>query len=222
MDRTPRHDAGGAGPASYNDLFTDATIRDHVGWVWYQRQVRIPRGWAGERVFVRVDAATHEGRVYVNDELVAEHVGGYTPFEADITEIVRAGDEIRRTIGVSNELTNETIPPGSIKVDAHGRKKLSYLHDFYNYAGLARSVWAAAPPPPAWRTSPWCLTSTARTVSCATTRRGGRLARTSECGSSTPVGPRSQPPKARPARCASRMCGCGNPRGYLYELWSSS
>ena len=133
-------------PASYNDLFTDASIRDHVGWVWYQRQVRIPRGWAGERIFVRVDAATHEGRVYVNDELVAEHVGGYTPFEADITEIVRAGDEIRLTIGVSNELTNETIPPGSIKVDTHGRKKLSYLHDFYNYAGLARSVWLYSAP----------------------------------------------------------------------------
>ncbi len=58
-------------PASYNDLFVDEEIRDHVGWVWYQRTVRIPRGWAGERIFVRVDAATHEGRVYVDDELFA-------------------------------------------------------------------------------------------------------------------------------------------------------
>ena len=73
-------------PASYNDLFVDSAIRDHVGWVWYQRPVRVPRGWAGERIFVRVDAATHEGHVYVNDALVAEHVGGYTPFEADITD----------------------------------------------------------------------------------------------------------------------------------------
>lgn len=72
-------------PASYNDLFADSAIRDHVGWVWYQRSVRVPRGWADERVFVRIDAATHAGRVFVNDSLVAEHVGGYTPFEADIT-----------------------------------------------------------------------------------------------------------------------------------------
>ena len=63
-------------------------IRDHVGWVWYQRTVRVPRGWAGERIFVRLDAATHEGVVYVDDTKVAEHVGGYTPFEADVTDLV--------------------------------------------------------------------------------------------------------------------------------------
>src|SRR3954451_3152561 len=98
-------------PASYNDLFPDPAIREHVGWVWYQRTVHVPRGWERERVLVRVDAATHHGRVYVDDSLVAEHSGGYTPFEADITELVTAGEEFRLTIGVSNELTNETIPP---------------------------------------------------------------------------------------------------------------
>ena len=133
-------------PSSYNDLFVDAAIRDHVGWVWYQRQVRVPRGWSGERVFVRLDAATHEGRVYVDDQLVAEHVGGYTPFEADVTEFVRPGEEFRLTVGVNNQLSNVTIPPGSVTVDDRGRKKQMYLHDFYNYAGLARSVWLYSAP----------------------------------------------------------------------------
>ncbi|MCD2442791.1 beta-glucuronidase [Agromyces sp. SYSU K20354] len=133
-------------PASYNDLFADAAIRDHVGWVWYQRTVRVPRGWAGERVFVRLDAATHEGVVYVDDIKVAEHVGGYTPFEADITELVAAGAEFRLTVGVNNELTNTTIPPGSITVTDGGGRKQDYLHDFYNYAGLARSVWLYSAP----------------------------------------------------------------------------
>ncbi|GAA1763638.1 beta-glucuronidase [Agromyces humatus] len=133
-------------PASYNDLFADPAIRDHVGWVWYQRTVRVPRGWAGERVFVRLDAATHEGVVYVNDTKVAEHVGGYTPFEADITDVVTAGQEFRLTVGVNNELTNTTIPPGSITVTDDGGRKQDYLHDFYNYAGLARSVWLYSAP----------------------------------------------------------------------------
>jgi beta-glucuronidase len=133
-------------PASYNDLFADASIRDHVGWVWYQRTVRVPRGWAGERVFVRLDAATHEGVVYVDETKVAEHVGGYTPFEADITELVTAGQEFRLTVGVNNELSNTTIPPGSITVTADGGRKQEYLHDFYNYAGLARSVWLYSAP----------------------------------------------------------------------------
>ncbi len=133
-------------PASYNDLFTDRAIRDHVGWVWYQRTVRVPRGWTGERVLLRFDAATHEGRVYVDDRLVAEHVGGYTPFEADITDAVRAGEEFRLTVGVNNELTNITIPPGSITVAQDGTRKQTYHHDFYNYAGLARSVWLYSRP----------------------------------------------------------------------------
>ena len=29
-------------PASYNDLVTDEKIRDHVGWVWYQRSIIVP------------------------------------------------------------------------------------------------------------------------------------------------------------------------------------
>ncbi len=127
-------------PASYNDVFADQAIRDHVGWVWYQRTVRVPRGWAGERVVLRVDAATHEGVIYVDGTKVAEHVGGYTPFEADVTDLARAGQEVRITIGVNNELTNESIPPGMISTTAAGRRKQAYRHDFYNYAGLARSV----------------------------------------------------------------------------------
>src|SRR3954467_12410773 len=86
-------------PASYNDLFVDSAIRDHVGWGWYQRRGRVPRGWAGGRVFLRFAAAPHGGRVCVDDPLVAEHVGGYTPFEADITDHVAAGGEFRLTVG---------------------------------------------------------------------------------------------------------------------------
>ncbi|MEU4560177.1 beta-glucuronidase [Actinoplanes sp. NPDC023936] len=133
-------------PASYNDLFTDPAIRDHVGWAWYRREVRIPRGWASERIWVRVDAATHTGRIYVGDTLVAEHVGGYTPFEADITDLVTPGSPVLLTIGVNNELTETTIPPGTITVDAAGRKRQQYQHDFYNYAGLHRSVWLHSVP----------------------------------------------------------------------------
>ena len=40
----------------------------------------------------------------------------------------------------------ETIPPGVIEVAADGRRKQKYFHDFYNYPGLARSVWLASRP----------------------------------------------------------------------------
>ncbi|KXG46724.1 Glycoside hydrolase, family 2, immunoglobulin-like beta-sandwich [Penicillium griseofulvum] len=134
-------------PASYNDIFVDRNIHDHVGWVYYQRDVLVPKGWSNDRYFVRAESATHHGRIYINDRLLAEHVGGYTPFEADITEFVTAGDRFRLTIGVNNELTHETIPPGKIVVgEATGRRTQTYQHDFYNYAGLARSIWLYSVP----------------------------------------------------------------------------
>ena len=133
-------------PASYNDLFTDVAIREHVGWVWYQRKVRVPRGFSGQRIFLRADAATHSGTIFVNGKQVAEHTGGYTPFEADITDLVSAGEEFLLTIAVSNVLTNETIPPGRVVTRDNGAKQQTYLHDFFNYAGLARSVWLYCAP----------------------------------------------------------------------------
>lgn len=134
-------------PASYNDIFLDPRIHDHVGWVWYQRDVIVPKSWSQERYFVRVESATHEGRIYVNDDLLAEHVGGYTPFEADITDYVSAGEKARLTIGVNNELTHETIPPGSIStLEYTGKRVQNYQHDFFNYAGLHRSVWLYSVP----------------------------------------------------------------------------
>lgn len=129
-------------PASYNDIFVDPEIHDHVGWVYYQRDVIVPKGWTQERYLIRAESATHHGRIYVNDRLVAEHVGGYTPFEADISDIVAPGETFRLTISVNNELTHETIPPGKIEIgEATGRRIQTYQHDFYNYAGLARSIW---------------------------------------------------------------------------------
>jgi len=133
-------------PASYNDLFADTAIRNHVGWVFYQRTVRVPRGFAGERINVRVDSATHEGIVFVNGKEVARHVGGYMPFSADITGHVKAGEEFNLTIAVNNVLTNETIPPGRVVTGDNGVKTQTYLHDFYNYAGLARSIWIYSVP----------------------------------------------------------------------------
>ena len=54
-------------PSSYNDIFPEAEIRDHVGDVWYQTQTFIPVGWKNQRIVLRFDAATHRGTVWVND-----------------------------------------------------------------------------------------------------------------------------------------------------------
>lgn len=129
-------------PASYNDIFIDAELRDPVGWVYYQREVTVPSSWAERRNILRFDAVTHEAQVYINDQHVGGHVGGYTPFEVDVTELgLAAGEQFRLTVAVSNLLSWHTIPPGRVEVNEFGVKHQLYNHDFYNYAGIARSVW---------------------------------------------------------------------------------
>ena len=47
---------------------------------------------------LRFDAATHRAVVWLNDTQVAEHEGGYTPFEADVTDVVEPGAENRVSV----------------------------------------------------------------------------------------------------------------------------
>ena len=135
-------------PSSFNDVLVDPQLHDLVGDVWYQRQVFIPRGWAGQRVVLRFDAATHRAAVWLGETCVVEHEGGYTPFEADVTALVGAGEQCRLTVVVNNELTWESIPPGIVEVLADGSRRQRQYHDFFNYAGLHRSVWLYATPRP--------------------------------------------------------------------------
>ena len=52
-------------PASVNDLFADEEVRNHVGYWWYQRRVRVPRGWGEDQVLVHFGSATHAATVWV-------------------------------------------------------------------------------------------------------------------------------------------------------------
>ena len=133
-------------PSSFNDVLVDPRVHDHVGDVWYQRTVFIPRGWAGQRVVLRFDAATHRATAWIGDTCVGEHEGGYTPFEVDVTEFVVPGEESRLTVVVNNELTWESIPPGIVEVLPDGTRRQRQYHDFFNYAGLHRSVWLYTTP----------------------------------------------------------------------------
>ncbi len=62
-------------PASFNDQFADETVRTHVGDVWYQTDVRIPKRWDGQRIVLRFDAVTHRGTVWLDDEQIMFHQG---------------------------------------------------------------------------------------------------------------------------------------------------
>jgi beta-glucuronidase len=133
-------------PASFNDIVTDPGVRDYFGDVWYQTTVRVPRGWDGRRIVLHFESATHRATVWAGDAEVVSHEGGYTPFAADITDHVRAGEPVRLTVVVNNTLSFQSIPPGVIE-DTVAGKRQRYWHDFFNYAGIHRSVWLSATAP---------------------------------------------------------------------------
>ncbi|MFT4307171.1 MAG: beta-glucuronidase [Microbacterium sp.] len=144
-EREPLHDAVPmAVPASYNDVFVDPAVRGHIGAVWYETELWIPAGWDGRRVALYFESVTHRAAVWADGVFLGAHEGGYTPFEAELA--AQAGSRVRLTVEVDNRLSFQTIPPGVI-VDTPAGRRQRYWHDFFNYAGIHRSVWLTATSP---------------------------------------------------------------------------
>ena len=61
---------------------------------WYRRTFNVPDDFPdGHRVWLRFGAVDDRADVWVNGTKVAEHDGGYTPFEADVTDALNDGGE---------------------------------------------------------------------------------------------------------------------------------
>lgn len=130
-------------PSSFNDIGVTASIRDHVGWVWYEREFSVPEILTTERVVLRFGSATHIAKVFLNGALIVEHKGGFLPFEAEINRFLQAGKN-RLTVAVNNIVDDSTLPVGFFKEkDVPGDGKVVHNEpnfDFFNYAGLQRPV----------------------------------------------------------------------------------
>ena len=61
--------------------------------VWYQRSFTVPESWQGQRTILHFGAVDYRAQVWVNDQLVATHEGGHTPFSTDITNTLKAGEQ---------------------------------------------------------------------------------------------------------------------------------
>lgn len=134
-------------PASYNDVVTDEKIKEHVGYVWYERSFVIPNSWNNERMVIRFGSATHHAVVWLDGQEIVQHKGGFLPFEADITELIENSnlEQHRLTVALSNVLDWTCIPCGEIIEKSgsqypEGFKFQETYFDFYNYSGLHRPV----------------------------------------------------------------------------------
>lgn len=141
-------------PASYNDQVEGVDFREHCGWAFYQKEIYIPKILLTQRVVLRFGAVTHKAKVYLNGELLCEHIGGFLPFEAEIQNFVHPGKNLL-CIAVDNRVNYSTLPIGNEVGAAFFGSELPDIpsvnatipkphnapnFDFFNYAGINRPV----------------------------------------------------------------------------------
>jgi beta-galactosidase len=80
-----------------------------TGKVAYRRTVRVPSGWSGKRIKLRCDGIYSSAEVSVNTLRVGSHVGGATPFELDLSDVVRPGRHDLLEILVADRSTASTL-----------------------------------------------------------------------------------------------------------------
>ncbi|KAI1721795.1 glycosyl hydrolases family 2, TIM barrel domain-containing protein [Ditylenchus destructor] len=139
-------------PSAFNDITVDREIRDHIGWVWYQttympsKLITDAVQSGKRRAIIRFGSVQYSAYVFVNDRLTIEHTGGHLPFEAEIEHsIFLKSVPIVITVAVNNTLSQSTIPPGDFHTQrtaqGHEVVKQTPGFDFFNYAGILRSVF---------------------------------------------------------------------------------
>jgi beta-glucuronidase len=96
----------------------------YEGMLWYQRNFDYQRK-PGRRVFFHVGAANYRSHVYVNGTKVCEHEGGFTPFDCEVTRLLRDGSNFA-VIAVNDTRIADGIP--------------TLQTDWWNYGGVTRDV----------------------------------------------------------------------------------
>lgn len=139
-------------PSSFNDITQSRFIRDYAGWVWYDTSFFVPKEWEGKSITLRFGSAHYQTNVYLNGLEVLNHTGGHLPFETYATKHLKYGANNLLTVALSNVLSATTIPPGAVnyKNNTNLYPKNFYetttSFDFFNYAGIHRSVFLYALP----------------------------------------------------------------------------
>ncbi|MCV6979017.1 glycoside hydrolase family 2 [Mycolicibacterium pulveris] len=109
-------------------------IERHDDQMWYRRTFEVPGTWRGQRVLLHFGAVDQIATVWVNDQEVAHHEGGYTSFSADITDALRWSGTQELTVRVEDRNEANAVPVGKQRNRPGGL--------FYTGAsGIWQTVW---------------------------------------------------------------------------------
>lgn len=95
-------------PIEVPSAFETALGVDFDGVATYRRSFRVDARLAQERLLLSFDAVATHARVWLNGEPVGEHLGGWTPFRFDVTELARRSGENELLVRVDEKVGHNT------------------------------------------------------------------------------------------------------------------
>lgn len=113
----------------------DPRYQFYTGTVWYRKTFP----WqpqAEKRVILHLDAAYYKSDVWLNNQKVGTHEGGYTPFHFDITDFLKSGDNV-----LAISVNNDTWQTGSIPGAKDNGNANDPFPGWINYGGLIRPIY---------------------------------------------------------------------------------
>lgn len=108
------------------------------GKAWYSRKINTPVISGNQQVFIRFEGVLQDAHVFINDDEVGTHKGGYTAFTINITPYLYKLDSLYLHVSVNNQYTDD-IP--------------AIRGDFNMWGGIYRDVYLIVKEPVHFSTS---------------------------------------------------------------------
>lgn len=117
---------------------TDSVLRDFEGAVIYEKSITLPAPAEGHLIRLAFLGSFYQTDVWLDDQWVGSHAGGYLPFYFDLTPFGKTGAGYRLKVRVDNRLNLQSLP-----------QRLYPGHNvgWQPYGGLHRSVYIEICPP---------------------------------------------------------------------------
>ena len=107
-------------------------------YLWYRKELAIPEAFGGKKLILHFGAVDRVATVWVNSRQVAQHEGGYLPFESDITDAVEDGKAV-----IVVRVTDDTDKSSGTR----GKQKSRRGGIWYTpQSGIWQTVWLEAVP----------------------------------------------------------------------------
>ncbi|GGK27795.1 beta-glucuronidase [Yeosuana aromativorans] len=97
----------------------------YEGTIWYKKSFDYKKSNPLNRLFLYFGAINYKAEVYLNGQKLGTHIGGFTPFNYEISSIVKPKNNYL-VVKVDNKRTKEAIP--------------TINTDWWNYGGITRDV----------------------------------------------------------------------------------